>query len=167
MKKISISSFLLLCVSFINAQEVIKVGEEKTITCTGQFIAEVQNYYSNGKPASKSRAFVDATKDSLIFFTAIIDNKETNQVVFKNVIAKKDVELGDWGFEVEAVKENGASFQMLKIKTINGNSLISEEKYSWDGIEKNDATNRVYIYFENDKVVDAKAWAEKIKKMLS
>ncbi len=166
MKKLLTILNLFLITATTNAQEVIKVGDEKTITCTGNFIAEVQNYFSDGKPSSISRAFVDVQKDSLVFYTALINENRTSQVVYKYTVAKKDIDQGDWGFAIEAVKENGAPFQMLQIKTIDGNSLISEEKYSHDEVEVNDATNRVHIYFAADKVAEAKAWAEKIKKSI-
>lgn len=166
MKKLT--TLLLVLFSFVQmqAQETIKVGDENTIKCTGKFITEVQNYYLDGKPDSKSRAFVDVQKDSLVFFTALVDDGRNNQVVFKNIVAKKDIDQGDWGFAVEATKENGASFYILKITTTNEESLVSEAKYAHDEIKKNEATNRVHIYFAADKEADAKAWAEKLKKSI-
>jgi hypothetical protein len=166
MKKIVIIICGVLMVSVIKAQELIKVGEDSTINCTGTFIAEVQNYYSNGKPSCKSRTFVDATKDSLIFFTALIDDNRNAHVVFRYAIAKKDVDTGDWGFTVDAVKENGASFQLLRIASTDGNSVVTEEKFAHNIVEKNDNTNRVDIYFNANAQADAKVWAERIKKML-
>lgn len=166
MKKIVFVAALNFLFNAINAQETIKVGVDKTITCTGSFIAEVQNYFSDGKPSSKSRAFVDVQKDSAVFHTALIDAARENQVVFRYAVAKKDIDQGVWGFEVTAVKDNGAPFQMLSIKSIDGNSVISEQKFSRGDVEVSDPTNRVHIYFNADKEADAKAWAEKIKKLI-
>jgi hypothetical protein len=166
MIKYFITASFMLFTHILCAQESIKVGEDSTILCTGQFIAEVQNFYSNGLPSCKSRTFVDAQKDSLIFFTALIDDKAIQHVVFRYAVAKKDVDTGDWGFEIEAVKENGAAFQMLQIKSVDGNSVITEEKYAHNEVEKSEHTNRVHIYFNANAQAEAKVWADKIRKML-
>ena len=166
MKPIIITLLCNFFVANLCAQEKIKVGETQTLACTGSFVAQVQNYFSDGKPSSKSRTFVDAQKDSLIIFTALIDDNRDAQKVYRYAVGKKDIDQGDWGFTVEAAKENGASFFILKINTVEGNSVISEQYYKNDEIENNEPTNRVFIYFDANKETDAKTWAAKIKKMI-
>ena len=153
-------------VATLQAQQIIKVGDEKTITCNGTFIAEVQNFYLDGTPSSKSRAFVDVIKDTLVFYTALIKEDRENQVVIVNKIAKKDVDMDVFGFSVAEVIENRMPFQMLAITSIDGNSVITEEKHSNDEVEVSENTNRVHVYFLKDKVSEAKAWAEKIKQLV-
>jgi hypothetical protein len=166
MKKYTLLSLFVFSYLLSNAQEIIKVGDETTIKCTGSLIAEVQNYYLNGTPSSKSKVFVDVKKDSLIVFTAIIDDKRENQSVYRNAVAKKDIDQGDWGFDVSETKVNGTAYQVLKLSTIDGKSVINEVFHRNDAAEENDATNQILIYFNKDKVADAKAWADKIKKMI-
>ena len=166
MKKISFVSIFIASTFFCRAQETIKVGSEKTITCTGTFMAQVQNYFLNGTPASISKSFMDVQGDSLVFFTALIYADRESQAVIKYTVAKKDIDTGDWGIEVEAVKENGAPFQLLKIKTTEGKSLITEVMHKKDEEEVQDPTNRIHIYFLSDKEADAKSWGENIRKAI-
>jgi hypothetical protein len=167
MKKILLT-LAIICVLYnsLQAQDVIKVGDEKTITCGTTFIAEVQNYFSDGKPSSKSKMFMEAKGDSLYFFEALIDPSRENQKVIKQTVAKKDIDQGDWGFEVSTTKVNGAAYVTLKLGTTDAKSVVTEEMHKNDEVEKYDDTNRVLIYFNSDKEAEAKAWAEKIKKMI-
>ncbi|MBL7700910.1 MAG: hypothetical protein JNM14_01560 [Ferruginibacter sp.] len=166
MKKALLVSVFITTLFFSKAQEAIKVGDERTITCTGTFMAQVQNYFLNGTPSSVSKSFMDVQNDSLVFFTALINAGREKQAVIKYTVAKKDLDTGDWGIEVDKTKENGADFLLLKIKTTEGKSVVSEVMYKNDKEEISDPTNRVHIYFLADKEADAKSWAEKIKKAI-
>ncbi len=166
MKKILVITAFILLYNMVKAQDVIKVGDEKTITCGTTFITEVQNYFSDGTASSKSKMFMEVKGDSVYFFEALINPNKEKQAVIKYTIAKKDIDQGDWGFEVSSTKVNGAAYVTLKISTTDAKSVITEEMYKNDEVEKYDDNNRVFIYFDSDKEAEAKAWAEKIKKMI-
>ena len=165
MKPIIITLSFCFLFSVIKAQETIKLSDEKTITCTGTFISEVQNYSSNGKPTNKGRSFVDVKTDSVVFFTAYVDEVYGN-VVYRYTAAKKDLNKEEDAIEIEEVKENGASFQLLKIKTVGTNDLIFVEKNKNEEVEKEEATNVMLIYFAVDKKAEATKWIEKLRLLL-
>ena len=162
MKPIIIALSFCFLFTTTKAQEIIKLSDETTITCTGTFISEVQNYFSSGKPSNKGRIFVDTKKDSVVFFTAYIDEVYGN-VVYRYTAAKKDLNIEEDAIEVEEVKENGASFQLVKIKTVGSNDLLFIDKYKREEVEKEDATNVMLIYFAADKKEEATKWIEKLK----
>ena len=164
MKKILAIAFTIISSGNLKAQEIIKVGEEKTITCTGTFTSQLQNYYSNGTKASISKFFMDNVGDSIIVFEAIIYADRVAQTVIKRSVAKKDIDKGDAGIEIETVKENGATFQLVKIKTTENNNVVKEETYKKDDIEIGESIDRILIYFGADKEKDAKILVEKLKK---
>ena len=164
MKKILAIAFTIISSGNLKAQEIIKVGEEKTITCTGSIASQVQNYFSNGTKASISKFFMDDAKDSLIVFEAIIYADRDAQTVIRRCIAKKDIDKGDAGIEIEIVKENGATFQLVKIKTTESKNVVKEETFKKDEIEIGENTDRVLIYFGADKEKEAKSLVEKLKK---
>jgi hypothetical protein len=157
----TVLAFSLLATT-TKAQEVIKVGEEKTITCSGTYVNEVQHYFSNGQPASKGKTFVDSQNDSLIVYTAYLDNGSSH-TVYRYAIAKKDIDTEDDAITVKEAKENGVTFQILYINTKEQQDVVKTERHSSDEMEMEEATNFLKIYFAADKIGAANQWIEKIK----
>jgi hypothetical protein len=164
MKKIGSILFALFTAGLVHAQEIIKVGEEKTISCTGSFISEVQYYYSSGEPSSKGRTFLENKKDSLILHIAYIDNGSSH-TVYKYSMAKVDIDKED-GIAIDEFKENGAAYQVVVVKAIEQKDIVKTEKHSNDKVENEDNGYRLTLYFAADKGEDAKQWMEKIKTYL-
>jgi hypothetical protein len=161
---LTISSLLFLLTTTI-AQEVIKTGEETSITCTGTLVSETQHYFSNGNPSSKGKTFIDFQKDSLIVFNAFINNGSSHSV-YRYSVAKKDINNEEDAIGLNNTKENGAPFLLVELKTKELNNLIQVQFHSKGEIENEDSRNSFYLYFAPDKEADQKEWKQKLETAL-
>jgi hypothetical protein len=163
-----ILGFAIFCSTQQNlfAQEVIKTGEETSITCTGILASTVQHYFRANEPSSKGKTFVDFTKDSIVIFEAFVDDGSSH-AVYRRSVAKKDINASDDGFSIEKTKENDASFLLLRFYTKEQKDLVKVQFHARSEIEQYDPVSYVTIYFAVDKEVDGNTWKEKIKQAVN